>query len=60
MRNSGHVAKRKRQKCVQDFGGENWSKNILGVSEKSILVVVREMGRVSIERIYVTEDGDKK
>jgi hypothetical protein len=33
------------------FGGENWRKNILGVIEKSILVFVKEIGRVSIERI---------
>jgi hypothetical protein len=46
------------RKCVQNSGGENWRKNILGVSEKSILVVVKEMGRVSLEKIYVTEDGD--
>ena len=56
--------KARDKKCVQDFGGENWKKNILGVIEKSILVVVKEMGRVSIERIYVftcmTEDRDYK
>lgn len=52
--------KARDKKCIQDFVGENWSKNILGVSEKSILVFVKEMGLVSIERNYMAECGYKK
>jgi len=52
--------KARDKKWLQDFSGESWRKKTLDVSEKKILVVVKETGRVSIERIYMTGNGDKK